>query len=54
MKIRISAYFRRKREIRLRKWCVEMVAKLAEPTTNTTSLAEEIYRWVKGIPESKT
>lgn len=54
MKIRIATYFRNRREMRLRKWCIEMVAKLAEPTRDSTGLAEEIYRWVKGIPESKT
>lgn len=53
MKIRIASYFRNRREMRLRKWCIEMAAKLADPTSDTTGLAEEIYRWVKGDSDKK-
>lgn len=51
-KIRIAAYFRNRREMILRKWCIEMAVKV--DSLDPTCFAEEIYRWVKRIPESKT
>ena len=52
MKIRIAAYFRNRREMKLRKWCIEMAVKTG--SIDPVPYSEDIYRWVKGIPESKT
>ena len=50
----IAAYVRNRREMKLRKWCIEMAARLADSFGNTTGLAEEIYRWVKGDSDKKS
>ena len=52
MKTWIAAYFRNRREMRLRKWCIEMAVKTG--SIDPVPYSEDIYRWVKGIPESKT
>ena len=48
----ISEYFRNRREMKLRKWCVEMAVKAG--SIDPVPYSEDIYRWVKAIPDKKS
>lgn len=51
---RIVQYFRKRNDMRLRKWCVKLAAKIdCIHYTDMSDAANRIYEWVKGLPESK-
>lgn len=51
---RIIQYFRKRKDMRLRKWCVKLAAKIdCIHYTDMSDAANRIYEWVKGLPESK-
>lgn len=52
---RILQYFRKRSDMRLRKWCVKLAVdvKSGNIEFSVGSTANEIYQWVKGLPESK-
>lgn len=51
---KIVQYFRKRNDMRLRKWCAELAVKTdCIHYTNMYDAANKIYEWVKGMPESK-
>lgn len=51
---RIVQYFRKRNDMRLRKWCVKLAVKTdCIHYTDVSDAANGIYKWVKGLPESK-
>lgn len=51
---RTLQYFRKRNDMRLRKWCAKLAAKTdCIHYTDMYDAANKIYEWVKGLPESK-
>ena len=50
---RIVQYFRKRNDMRLRKWCVKLAAQSDTHFEYMYYTASQIYEWVKGLPESK-
>ncbi|GAA6244402.1 hypothetical protein F030043B2_34440 [Bacteroides fragilis] len=51
---RIIQYFRKRNDMRLRKWCAELAVKTYDVHyEDMYNAANKIYEWVKGLPESK-
>ena len=48
----LSEYCRNRREMRFRKGCIKMAVRKSVP--DSLYYAEEIYRWVKAIPDKKS
>lgn len=51
---RLVQYFEKRKEMRLRKWCVKLAAKTDSHYDCVYYTANEIYRWIKGLPESES
>ena len=47
---RIINYFKKRNDMRLRKWCVKLAAKTR--TDYMYNVADQVYKFVKGRPES--
>lgn len=52
---RIVKYFKKRNDMRLRKWCVKLAAdaRSGDISYSIYSTANKIYEWVKGLPESE-
>lgn len=48
---RLKQYFRKRREIKLRKWCIEKAARV-EDSYDVPIAAQRIYDWITMPPES--
>lgn len=48
---RIVQYFRKRKDMRLRKWCVKLAAKTG--TNYMYDTADQAYKFIKGLPESE-
>lgn len=49
---RFIQYFRKRSDMRLRKWCVKLAVKTGTHYDCVYYTANRIYEWVKGLPES--
>lgn len=49
---RIVQYIKRRNDIRLRKWCVRLAEKTNTHYDCVYYTANQIYKWIKGFPES--
>lgn len=49
---RFIQYLRKRKDMKLRKWCIALAAN-ALPHREEIDAANEIYRWVKEQPRSK-
>lgn len=49
---KIVAYFNKRKEMKLRKWCVEILAKYCACGEEVFYTAGRIYKWIKETPES--
>ena len=45
-------YFRKRNDMKLRKWCVKLAVKTSTPYDYIPDTANKIYEWIKGLPES--
>lgn len=44
---RLKQYFRKRREIKLRKWCIEKAVRAADCSDAVLPTAKSIYEWIK-------
>ncbi|MBU3807887.1 hypothetical protein [uncultured Bacteroides sp.] len=46
----LKRYLKERRDIRLKKWCIEMAATKSsfDMSESVQAAAEKIYRWIKG------
>lgn len=52
---KLIQYFKRRNDMRLRKWCAELATHTGDiGSDDMYYTANKIYEWVKGLPESKT
>lgn len=51
---KVVQYFRKRNDMRLRKWCMKLVVCRPQIGSSIEYAANEVYEWVKGLPESKT
>ena len=49
---RIVQYIKRRNDIGLRKWCVRLAEKTNTHYDCVYYTANQIYKWIKGLPES--
>ncbi len=51
---RLVEYFRKRKEMRLRKWCIKLAIKVGNSHPDYVYYtANNIYKWIKGLPESE-
>lgn len=50
---RLIKYFKKRSDMRLRKWCVKLAARADTHYSDMRYAANKIYEWVKGLPESE-
>lgn len=50
---RLIQYFKKRSDMRLRKWCVKLAAKTDARYDYIYYTANNIYKWIKGLPESE-
>lgn len=49
---RLKQYFKSRRELRLRKWCIEKASKVCNSGEDIAYTADYIYNWVTGQKKS--
>ena len=47
---KVVQYFRKRNDMRLRKWCMKLVVCRPQIGGNIEDVANEVYEWIKGTP----